>query len=222
MRIRDRRAARPAHTLADLMAGRAAWVYDFLYRRGAPWEGGPRSELVHLVDSGRVDRSAPGRRVLDLGCGSGSASVYLASAGFDVTGVDLSAVAIDKARRAAEQSGVSPTFVVGDLMEVPAVADGPFDLLIDAGTVDDFAPGRRPAVVERIDALSRPGSMLVVWCFYSWIRDLPLMSFSGPSRRGAPSIEPEELEELYAERWDIDRLSGGVDAGFGCFLLTRR
>lgn len=204
------------------MTGRAARIYDFLYRRGAPWEGGPRAELVDLVESARVSPAAPGPRVLDLGCGSGSGSVYLAGRGFDVIGVDLSTVAIDKARGAATAAGVSPTFVVGDLMEAPSVSDGPFDVLLDGGTVDDFSPARRPAVVERIEALSRPGSLLVMWCFYGWVRELPVMSFAGPSRRGAPSIEPDELRDLYAGRWSIEPISGGVEDGFGCFLLTRR
>jgi SAM-dependent methyltransferase len=203
------------------MAGRASRIYDYLYRRGAPWEGGPRAELVDLVESGRITPAAPGARVLDLGCGSGASAMYLASRGFDVVGIDLSPVAIDKARKAASEAGVSAELVVGDLMETPSVSDGPFDLLLDGGTVDDFSPARRPAIVERIDALSRPGSLLVVWCFYAWVRDLPVMSFSGPSRRGAPSIEPDELRDLYAGRWTIELLSGGVEDGFGCFLLTR-
>jgi hypothetical protein len=118
--------------------------------------------------------------------------------------------------------GVFPTFVVGDLMCTPEASGGPFDVVIDGGTIDDFSPSRRHSVVERIERLSRPGSMLLMWCFYAWTRDLPLLSFSGPSRRGAPGIEPDELRALFGKRWVIDQLSGGVDVGFACFLLTRR
>ncbi|MBL7201233.1 MAG: methyltransferase domain-containing protein [Anaerolineae bacterium] len=50
-----------------------------------PWETGPREELVGLVDSGRI---AP-CRAIDLGCGTGSNSIFLAQRGFEVTGVDL-------------------------------------------------------------------------------------------------------------------------------------
>lgn len=214
--------SRRGWTLVGAISSQTPRVYDFMYRRGAPWEGGPRRELVELVESGRVTTAGPGRRALDLGCGSGSGSVYLASHGFDVVGVDVSAVAIDKAKAAATAAGVAPRFVVGDLMELPAVADGPFDLFLDGGTIDDFAPRRRPAVVDRVESLSRPGSMLITWCFYGWVRDLPIFSFSGPSRRGAPCIEPDELEELFGGGWDLERLSGGVEDGFACFLAIRR
>ena len=54
-------------------------LYDLMYRWGAPWEGGPRSELVDLVEGGELtpERLPPGRAV-DLGCGSGANAVYLA------------------------------------------------------------------------------------------------------------------------------------------------
>src|SRR5438477_6219122 len=85
-----RRGAAPRR--GRLMPGRV--LYDTLYRLGrAPWEIGPRHELVDLVEAGRL---TPGR-TLDLGCGTGTNAVYLAEHGFDVTGVDFSPVALAKA-----------------------------------------------------------------------------------------------------------------------------
>jgi SAM-dependent methyltransferase len=73
--------------------------YNAMYRRGAPWEGTPRAELVALLESGRL-RPRADHRALDLGCGSGADSRLLADHGFDVVGVDFSEVAVDKARAA--------------------------------------------------------------------------------------------------------------------------
>lgn len=53
-----------------------------------------------------LNRYAPGGRVLDLACGVGRHAIALARRGFDVTGVDMSAYALDRAERAAADAGV--------------------------------------------------------------------------------------------------------------------
>src|SRR5262249_61919566 len=50
-----------------------------------------------------ADRLTPSARVLDLGCGEGRDSVYFASRGFEVTGLDVSADAVAKGRRLADE-----------------------------------------------------------------------------------------------------------------------
>jgi SAM-dependent methyltransferase len=199
------------------MVGRGA--YNLMYRFRAPWEMGPREELVELVTSGRLtpEALAPGRAI-DLGCGSGANAVFLAEHGFDVTGVDFSPVGLAKARRAAESQGVaSITFVEADLTAptLPGV-DGPFDLLVDYGTLDDISRARRPAMAATVRRLSRPGSVFVLWCFYDevlWWR-----------RRGArfPGLAPGEETALFGADFTIERLARPASgSGFACFLLTR-
>ncbi len=199
-----------------------ARLYDLIYRFGAPWEVGPREELVELVRSGRL---APERlpRAIDLGCGTGANSVFLARQGFEVTGVDFSAVALGKARAKAREAGVGARFVRGDLTAgaIEGV-EGPFDLLVDYGTLDDLKGEARVAMAATIIGLSRPGSRFLLWCFYAPRGELPFISFSGPSRL-APALEPGEEERLFGEAFDIERLpkpAPGERAG--CFLMTRR
>lgn len=196
--------------------------YDWMYRRGAPWESGARRELVDLVSSGAVTPASPGPRAIDLGCGSGADCVYLAERGFEAVGVDYSAVAIEKAIDLADEAGVEAVFRVVDILELPEEIGGPFDLLFDGGTLDDFPRATRPRVAEVYSSLARPGSVLVLWCFYARDTDLPRMSFGGPSRWGAPGIEPDELVALFGTGWDIDLVSGGVERRNACFALTRR
>jgi SAM-dependent methyltransferase len=205
------------------MVGRGA--YNLMYRFHAPWESGPRDELVELVTTGPLTPEilAPGRAV-DLGCGSGANAIFLAEHGFDVTGVDFSAVGLAKARRAAEVKGaqqpasLSITFVEADLT-APVILDvtGPFDLLVDYGTLDDLPRARRPAMADTVRRLSRPGSVFLLWCFYdeiAWWR-----------RRGArfPGLAPGEEQDLFAADFDIVRHARpAAGSGFACFLLTRR
>ncbi len=59
--------------LASVWHRMGAWPYDRIYRRGAPWEGAPREELVQLLESGVLSvETAGGTRALDVGCGSGA------------------------------------------------------------------------------------------------------------------------------------------------------
>lgn len=53
-----------------------------------------------------ADRFRPGQRVLDVACGEGRNSVWLARQGCAVTGIDISPLALEKARRLAEEHGV--------------------------------------------------------------------------------------------------------------------
>jgi SAM-dependent methyltransferase len=200
-------------------------TYDVMYRLGAPWEGQPREELVHLVRSGRLspDRLAPGRAV-DLGCGSGSNAIFLADHGFEVTGVDFSPIALQKARISAKgRPGRTVEFVLGDLTResVPGVA-GPFDLLVDYGTLDDLKGEKRAAMARTVKRLARPGAVFLLWCFYRPRKELPLVSFKGASKL-APALEPGEERTLFADAFTIERHpTPEPDSGAACFLMTRR
>ncbi len=180
-----------------------------MYRRGAPWESGPRPALIELCESGRLTPvKLPPGRAIDLGCGSGADSIYLAQQGFSVTGVDFSQVAIDKARAAAESAPLTqaPVFHVADLLQLPSSeVGGEFDLLFDGGSLDDFPPTVRPDVAAVVTALARPGAVFVMSCFYAEVADLPRLSFLGPSRWGALPIEPDEETALFGRDWHIER-----------------
>ncbi len=72
-------------------------------------------------------------KVLDLGCGAGVISVYLAARGFEVTAVDFIPKALEMARKRAEANGVDINFVAADLLEWDP-GEG-FDLIHDSGTL---------------------------------------------------------------------------------------
>ena len=113
--------------------------YEFLYRYlRAPWDIGPRRELVDLVESGRLRPC----RTIDLGSGTASNCIFLAKRGFDVTGVDYARSAIEKGRQMASDEGVEIEFIVDDLTNLSKV-EGPYELLIDYGTLDDLVPQHR-------------------------------------------------------------------------------
>lgn len=200
-----------------------AWLYDLIYRFGAPWEIGVRSELRALVESGRL-RPATGDRAIDLGCGTGANTIFLARSGWDTVGVDFSSVAIRKAEDKARSAGVTGIrFVSGDLTAGSIDgATGPFHFLLDYGTLDDLRGDDRRRMAALMTRLAAPGARCLLWCFYAPPEELPRISFRGPSRM-APAIAPGEMEQLFGESWEVEELSGmTVAARTNAFLLTRR
>ena len=201
-------------------------VYDLMYRIGAPWDGPPRSELVSLVESGVLTpaRLPPGRAI-DLGCGTGANVCYLARHGFEATGVDFSPVALRVAWRRARAEGLleSIRFVESDLTacEIPG-AGGPFDLVVDYGTLDDLDPAGRRAMARLVADLARPGAAFLFWCFWARRSDLPRMSLTGPSRM-IPVMGPGEVTALFGAAFSIERLATpDPSTRTACFLMTRR
>ena len=95
----------------------------------------------------------PRGRALDLACGTGRNALRLAEQGFEVTAMDVSVVAIDRARATAAERGLDVDWQVADLDE--AELGGPWDLV----TVFRY---RNPGLWPRIaDALAPNGWVLV-------------------------------------------------------------
>ena len=72
------------------------------YRDGnLPWDTArPSSELQRVLTQHAIQPC----RALDIGCGTGSSSIWLAHQGFEVTGLDAAALAVEQARRARSVS----------------------------------------------------------------------------------------------------------------------
>jgi SAM-dependent methyltransferase len=152
-------------------------------------------------------------------------SLELAEAGFAVTGVDFSQVALAKARAAAERRGLGPervTFVAGDLTagSVPGVM-GPFDLLVDYGTLDDLPDAGRKAMARYVTGLARAGALFFLFAFSGRHEDLPRMSFGGPSR-AFPGLAPGEVEDLFEPAFRIEVLEAPTRSRhIATYLLER-
>ena len=193
------------------------WFYELLYGWfRAPWDIGPRKELVELVKNGRLTPC----RAIDLGSGTASNCVFLAQHGFDVTGVDFSPAAINLGRKRSAAASVSVNFVVGDLTDLRGIT-GPFDLLVDYGTLDDLKPTQRDRYVQNILPLTHAGSRYLLYCFEWEPRWYERLYFS------SMAMLPGEAERRFAPHFDIERYAAesglkGLPRGWAVYLMTRK
>jgi SAM-dependent methyltransferase len=102
----------------------------------------------------------PGAAVLDVATGEGRNAVWLARLGCDVTGIDISPVAIAKAQRLAAEADVHARFEVGDLRRF-AWAPNAFDAVVTI-FIQFAAPDEREAVFAGMRQTLRAGGVLVL------------------------------------------------------------
>ena len=197
------------------MSSSTGWwgrLWSLLYIARAPWDiKQPRPELVSLVEEGRVKPC----RAIDLGCGTGENVIYLARQGFDITGTDISPMAIAKARRRARIAGVSPVLFAGDVTNLIEV-EGPFDLVVDNGCLHSLPrAGSRDKYIQTLLRLTRPGSQYFMRCFIRKTQVSANVSFH---------MEPGEVEKRFSREFEIEELEPmqpktDIDA---VFLMRRK
>ena len=192
--------------------------YEITYRYfRAPWDLGAREELVSLVESERIKPC----RAIDLGCGAGANTIYLAQRGFKMTGVDYAKAAIEKAQARAKEAGVEVNFIIDDLTNLQHVS-GPFDFLLDYGVLDDLRLPQREPYLQNMLPLTRPGSRYLLWGFEypmrRWERYLPFYDIP---------FESGEIEQRFGSYFEIEKIAGELDwskfpPGYAAYLMTRK
>ncbi len=182
------------------MAGRD---WDQTYLEGClPWDtDAPEPNLVQFV----TERLGTHRgRALDVGCGTGTHALWLATQGFDVLGIDVAPRAIERARakaEAAQASGIR--FEVLDFLA--AAPAGPFDLVFDRGVFHVFDEAvDRARFAARVAECLAPGGH---WLSLVGSTEGPPRE-EGPPRRSArdiaDAIEPVlEIAELRTSVFDL-------------------
>ena len=164
------------------------WLF---YRFGTPpWEGHPLPQrLLELVEGPSALR--PGK-VLDVGCGTGDTSIYLAQHGWDVTAFDFVLVAINRARAKAKSAGVSLRAMQADVTRVTALEIGSgFQLIVDNGLLHGLSDESRDAYVRLVSQVPAPQATLLI------------AAFAKRERRGPRGIDRSEIERRFAGAWDL-------------------
>ncbi|WP_433204519.1 class I SAM-dependent methyltransferase [Nocardia sp. CA-107356] len=158
-----------------------------------PWDiGRPQPLLVEFEHAGRITG-----QVLDIGCGPGDNTIYLASLGYQVAGLDSSPTAIEEARTRAAARDVAVTFSVADATQLDGY-DGRFDTVVSSALFHCLAPELRRDHVAALHRVMRPGGRLIQFCFAD----------RGHSEAYTPyQIGEAELRTSFAApRWSLNTL----------------
>jgi 2-polyprenyl-3-methyl-5-hydroxy-6-metoxy-1,4-benzoquinol methylase len=123
-----------------------------------------RSDFARLLD----EAIAPDARVLDMGCGTGQLSLFLATGDRLVVGADVTRASLALAADAARRFGVRGVrFVETDLRE-PGLRDGAFDVVTCSGVLHHTADPE--ASFRAVARLVRPGGLLVLGLYNAYAR----------------------------------------------------
>lgn len=148
-----------------------------------------------------------GKRVLDLGCGTGNAALEAARRGADVLAIDPAERLVAVARRRAGEEGLPLAAEVGEAAAVPA-PDRSFDAVVSVFAVI-FAPDADAAAREMLRVVKDDGLVLLTtWTMEGAIAETsailraamaPKDPASGPSRPGPMWGDRAWVEALFAK-----------------------
>lgn len=160
------------------------------YRNGnLPWDTGrPSSELQRVLARHAIQPC----RVLEIGCGTGASSIWLAQQGFEVCGIDLAPLAIERAKQRAQDAGVKVKFVASDVLELPDPEE-PFEFFFDRGcyhAVRLNTPHQYAGAVARQLAASAGGLILAG-------------NAREPHNPGPPSVTEEQIRDELGAAFQI-------------------
>jgi SAM-dependent methyltransferase len=200
---------------AKMTVTKAEWNARY-QERNTPWDSGrPSRELLRVLDEGWV---APCRAV-ELGCGTGTNAVFLATRGFEVTAIDLSPLALERARERAAAAGVEALFVEADVCRFDAELE-PFDFVFDRGCYHGVRRVDLQGFLNTLSRLTHPGSKYL----------LLTGNANEQTEQGPPRLHEHELRADLERLFEFDWIrafrfqeADGSDGPLGwSSLLTRR
>lgn len=186
--------------MTDLFDAEAMYDEDYLRLFAVPVTEDAHSDRdVDLI--WRLAELRPGMRVLDLACGHGRIANRLAARGCQVTGLDSSAVFLERARADAAELGVEVDYVVGDVRDIPW--SDRFDRVVNWATAFGYFddPVNRDVLNQVRRALRADGRLV-----------MDLNNLVGRLRGFQPSLTARhESGDLRVDRFHLDPLTSRLE-----------
>jgi cyclopropane fatty-acyl-phospholipid synthase-like methyltransferase len=164
--------------------------------RDLPWDQAlPPPELIAFAEG------APPGHALDLGCGTGRASIYLAQRGWTCDGVDFIPAAVDLARERALAAGVGDRtrFSVASVAHLDEFAPS-YDLAIDVGCMHNLRGDDLVSYAAGVARLVHPGGHYL------------LFAHLADENEGATNtrLTEPDIRALFDDTFDVERIEHGT------------
>jgi 2-polyprenyl-3-methyl-5-hydroxy-6-metoxy-1,4-benzoquinol methylase len=169
------------------------WRY---FRQRTPWDTG----IVPPEIIGLAELLPPGN-ALDLGCGTGTTSVYLAGRGWRVTGIDFVSMAIQKAKQRTKNTHMRIDFHTADVTEIDFLTTS-YDWVIDVGCLHGLNTEQQTLYAAQVRRLTHLGSAYSLYAFAPRL-------FNGRQM----GLTSSDLQKWFGDVFTIESEVHGQDTG---------
>ena len=201
-------------------------IYKSLPVSSIPWNNEvPPDLLLNTVNKFNIKPC----KAIDIGCGIGNYSVYLASLGFDMTGIDISDEAIRLAELNAMKKGISCNFRSIDMLEEHGIWKNKFDFAFDYEVLHHIFPDKRNIFIKNVYNLLNKNAKYLSVCVSEKDK-----AFGGKGKLRKTPLDTElyfssenELKSLFESMFNIIELktveiSGKTSNHLVCYCFMER
>jgi SAM-dependent methyltransferase len=162
--------------------------FEDWYKAVPPWDIGRPQQVFIDLEKQKLIKG----KVLDVGCGTGENALFLAEKGYEVSGVDFSPTAIQKAKEKAQSRNLKADFEVADALKLSDNGTKA-DCIIDCGLFHCFNDDERAIFVEQLYKTLTENGLYHFLCFSE-----------KETREGGPRrIAKQEIETVFSKGWKI-------------------
>ena len=120
----------------------------------------PDENLISYFHRGLLKQG----KALDVGCGKGRNSFYLAQRGFEVVGVDFSKTSIEMGKQIAKEQSLKVNFLCQSIFDFECKKES-FDFVYDSGCLHHIKPHRRNQYLKTVLKYLKPEGYFAMTCF---------------------------------------------------------
>ena len=186
------------------------------YDWASNWQDLPWAHDHPTLFLAEITQQRGGGRALDIGCGAGTDSVFLAQLGWEVTSLDFMPKALEYTQQRAAEAGVSVTPVEADITDwEPPHA---YDLVLDHGLLHNMDPVRYPAYRDCVMRAVADDGTFVLLHWTQLFEGQERQGKMGPRRTSREDIKAffaPEFQERYYAREEFEDLPDMVGGGMG-------